>query len=181
MRWFMGGAKLSIIAVCVFVAGCGEVEPPHWVTKIQAFVGIAEAQDQLGWMYANGVGVPEDRMKAIEWYQKAAAQGYAPGQYSLGLQYATGVPKDAAKAVEWYQKAAGQGYSPAQSMLGNAYANGEGVEKDAPKAVEWYQKASLSEILCVRHNMLQKEHVCQARRARRNRQRRCRLSRKKSL
>lgn len=40
---------------------------------------------------------------------------------------------------------------------------------------------SLSEFLCVRHNMLPKEHVCQARRARRSQRLRCRPFRKTSL
>lgn len=144
MRGFMGGTKLSCIVIALFIAGCGEVQTPHWVTKIQASMGIPKAQGQLGWMYANGNGVPEDAVKAVEWYRKAAEQGDAYGQYSLGLKYATGngVPKDAANAVEWYQKAAGQGYTPAQYSLGKAYATGNGVPKDVAKAVEWYQKAA---------------------------------------
>ena len=39
--------------------------------------GNANAQYNLGVMYANGDGVTKDAVKAVEWYQKAAAQGYA--------------------------------------------------------------------------------------------------------
>jgi len=39
--------------------------------------GDAEAQYELGLMYANGRGVPEDFMKALEWVRKAAVQGHA--------------------------------------------------------------------------------------------------------
>ena len=35
-------------------------------------------------------GCPQDYMKAREWYEQAAIQGYAIAQYELGLLYATG-------------------------------------------------------------------------------------------
>lgn len=120
-------------------------------TKRKAEVGDASEQSNLGWMYDNGEGVHKDAAKAVEWFQKAAAQGHAGAQYNLGLMYAKGkgVPKDVAKAEEWYQKAAtkwwqeaAQGDAHAQFNLGVMYANGEGVPKDAAKAVEWYQKAA---------------------------------------
>ena len=34
-----------------------------------------EGENDLGWMYYKGLGVPQDKKMAIEWYQKAAAQG----------------------------------------------------------------------------------------------------------
>ncbi len=110
----------------------------------KATAGNATAQFNLGMMYAQGVGVSKDAAKAVEWYQKAAAQGDAGAQVNLGLMYAhgEGVPKDAAKAVEWYQKAAAQGHAFAQFNLGMMYVRGEGVPEDVAKAVEWYQKAA---------------------------------------
>ena len=35
------------------------------------------AQDNLGGMYANGTGVPQDDAEAAKWYKLAAEQGYA--------------------------------------------------------------------------------------------------------
>jgi len=46
-----------------------------WFTK-SAEQGNAEAQYNLGLMYANGQGVLRDKAKAAEWLKKAAAQGY---------------------------------------------------------------------------------------------------------
>lgn len=70
--------------------------------------GDAEAQCNLGYCYQKGNGVAKDPAKAVEWYQKAAAQGYVRAQVNLGVCYedGEGVPKDLAKAVKWYQKAA---------------------------------------------------------------------------
>ena len=113
----------------------------------QAEAGDASAQTRLGWIYASGIGVLVDADKAVEWYQKAAAQGYPKAQYELGIMYGSGetvtsVAKDPNKAAEWFQKAAAQGYPKAQLELGKMHLTGEGVTKDATKAVEWYQKAA---------------------------------------
>jgi TPR repeat protein len=40
--------------------------------------GDAYAQDMLGRMYLLGTSIPQDHDRAIEWIQKAAAQGYPP-------------------------------------------------------------------------------------------------------
>lgn len=39
--------------------------------------GNAEAQYYMGYMYQSGTGVPVDKTKALEWYNRAAAQGHA--------------------------------------------------------------------------------------------------------
>ena len=66
--------------------------------------------------YYNGTGVEKDEQKAVEWYKKAAEQGYASAQFNLAVCYenGTGVEKDEQEAVEWYKKAAEQGYASAQ-------------------------------------------------------------------
>jgi len=91
-------------------------------------------------MYANGEGVPKDASQAVTWYRKAAEQGYASAQFSLGFMYANGegVPKNASQAVTWYRKAAEQGDAKAQFNLGVMYANGEGVPKDYVQAAKWF-------------------------------------------
>jgi hypothetical protein len=106
--------------------------------------GGAEAQYNLGWMYANGEGVPKDEMEAMKWYRKAADQGYAQAQYSLGVMYDSGfsAPKDLVEAVKWFRKAANQGHAGAQYNLGFLYDNGRGVPKDEAEAVKWYRKAA---------------------------------------
>jgi uncharacterized protein len=58
--------------------------------------GDARAQTYLGYMYANGIGVPQDFMVAAGWYRCASQQGIARAQYMLGLMYdkGQGVPQD---------------------------------------------------------------------------------------
>lgn len=82
-------------------------------------------------MYHNGRGVSQSYAQAVIWYQKAAEQGDAKAQHSLGYMYETGqgVPQDYKRAVIWYQKAAEQESPIALSILGVMYAEGKGVPK----------------------------------------------------
>ena len=51
--------------------------------------GYAKAQYNLGVMYYNGYGVPQDYKEAARFYTLAAEQGDADAQYNLGLMYAS--------------------------------------------------------------------------------------------
>ena len=78
--------------------------------------GSAQAQYNLGVMYAKGEGVEKDHGLAVYWFHKAAEQGYARAQYYLGVAYANGqgIPKDHDAATYWKNKAAEQGLVEAQ-------------------------------------------------------------------
>ena len=73
-------------------------------TKKRAEAGNAEAQNDLGFKYLIGAGVPQSDAEALKWYRKAAEQGYASAQHSLGDMYerGSGVPKDDVEAYAWY-------------------------------------------------------------------------------
>ena len=98
------------------------------------------AQFNLGLLYANGDGVPQDYATARQWYEKAAAQGDASGQNNLGYLYADGkgVPKDEKKGVEWIRKAAEQRDGNGQASLGEMYRDGRGVPQDNVQAYMWF-------------------------------------------
>src|SRR5579863_8234663 len=52
--------------------------------------GSARAQTYLGYMYANGYGVPQDYIESARWYALASERGDATAQYMLGLMYDKG-------------------------------------------------------------------------------------------
>lgn len=54
-----------------------------WFT-LAAEQGEANAQSNLGVMYAKGEGVPENDKTAVKWYTLAAEQGLANAQSNLG-------------------------------------------------------------------------------------------------
>jgi len=106
--------------------------------------GYAQAQSNLGFMYAKGKGVPQDHKTAVKWYTLAAEQGNAKAQSNLGVKYdkGEGVPQDDKTAVKWYTLAAEQGDAKAQSNLGIQYSLGEGVPQDYIKAYMWLNIAA---------------------------------------
>lgn len=81
--------------------------------------GYADAQFNLGLLYINGEGVPQDIAHAVELFQKAAEQGHVDAQNNLGAMYFTGegVTRDEKKAIEWFEKAAAQGNEDARANL----------------------------------------------------------------
>ena len=97
---------------------------------------IAEAQTNLGLMYADGEGVPKDYAEAVKWFRMAAEQGHVHAQYNLGVLYSEGrgVGQDYVEAAKWYRKAAEQGSVDAQYNLGAMYAQGQGVRQDFVQA-----------------------------------------------
>lgn len=94
--------------------------------------------------YYSRNGKTQDYNMAVEWYRKAAEQGYAIGQSNLGFMYENGygVNKDYSEAVKWYRKATEQGNANGQNHLGYMYLNGLGVEEDYSEAIKWFRKSA---------------------------------------
>ncbi|PWV99110.1 hypothetical protein DFR52_104402 [Hoeflea marina] len=109
-----------------------------------AEAGDAEAQKQLGWIHARGVGVLQDHAAAAHWLGLAARQGDAEAQngYAALLAAGLGVARDGAAALKWYASAAKQGAPEHQFDLGRMYENGEGVARDPAQAARWYALAA---------------------------------------
>lgn len=134
--------------------------------------GDSEAQYDVGTMYQNGRGVAPDRNKAVEWYQKAAAQnntraasrlklmtenearfgktlaqagkGDAESLYDLGNMYMMGVGADInyGKAIQAFEQSANQGNDKAAYKLGLMYYEGTGVGSNSKLALKWFSMAA---------------------------------------
>jgi len=141
---------LALVAVGCADAGqsasCESLSPESLLEDILSCAeqGDADAQYFLGFMYANGDGVPEDDTEAVRWYRLAAEQGRAAAQYEVGYMYANGdgVPEDDTEAAHWYRLAAEQGNGMAQIQLGLMYEDGKGVPEDSVLAYMWYNLAA---------------------------------------
>jgi TPR repeat protein len=69
--------------------------------------GDVNAQLLLGSIYDLGQGVPQDDAEAVKWYERAATQGSAKGQYQLGAVYARSAQvKDPFQGYKWLTIAA---------------------------------------------------------------------------
>src|SRR5579863_6013701 len=86
---------------------------------------------------------PLDAALARQWYQKAALEGDAYGQYSLALVYrdGRGGPVDYEAAIGWMRGAADAGVAPAQNDLGAMLQHGQGEPQNFVEAKTWYEKA----------------------------------------
>lgn len=110
--------------------------------KAAADAGQAEAQFDLGVLYAKGLGVSRDLPEAASWYRKAAEQGNAEAQFALGQMYARGwgVPRDIADAIRWMEMASSvDSDGPPTDWLTD---EGYGIEQDPEQAAYWYRQAA---------------------------------------
>ena len=114
----------------------------EWFEK-SAKNGLDHAQNNLGIMYAFGIGVGQNYEKAFYWYSLAAermnleAMSNVANCYCLGR----GVEQNYDKAVEYHTKAANLGYANSQEVLGEMYMKGDGVEQNYTKAAYWLKKS----------------------------------------
>ncbi len=109
-----------------------------------AQMGDADAQNNLGYCYAQGIGVRRNDQEAVRWY-RTASQNSKEAQYNLGLMYeqGRGVQRDEKEAERWYKKAAENGEVNAQYNLARMYEMGSAVIlKQEETAAWWYQKAA---------------------------------------
>ncbi len=106
--------------------------------------GDPYAQHMLGFLYANGRGVPLKPGETVKWWRRAADQGFAPAQYTLGSLYreGLGVKHNPKKAAQWIGRAADAGYPDAQYDYGIMHATGEGVDPDLGTAYMWLDLAA---------------------------------------
>ncbi len=91
-----------------------------WINKA-AEQGHPGAQTNLGFMYAQGLGVKRDNIEASNWYSQSAEQGLLKAQYGLGLMYANGqgVKQDYIEAYKWLRIAATAGDNSSSRVLSN--------------------------------------------------------------
>lgn len=70
-----------------------------------AQAGNADAEELIGVLYASGLGVERDDVRAFEWYLRASMKGHPGAQSGVGWYYEVGrgmpVP-DLVRAYLWY-------------------------------------------------------------------------------
>lgn len=84
------------------------------------------------------------RAEAVQWYERAAANGFAEARANLGVLLLTGdgVAKDTVRARRLLEQAAADKHARAMNNLGVMYARGVDVAKDHATAAEWFGQAA---------------------------------------
>eukprot|EP00316_Scyphosphaera_apsteinii_P005945 CAMPEP_0119300346 /NCGR_PEP_ID=MMETSP1333-20130426/2290_1 /TAXON_ID=418940 /ORGANISM="Scyphosphaera apsteinii, Strain RCC1455" /LENGTH=278 /DNA_ID=CAMNT_0007302073 /DNA_START=51 /DNA_END=887 /DNA_ORIENTATION=- len=98
-----------------------------------------------GWAFclANGEGVAEDIVSAVQYHQQAAAAGCAQSMHELGIMHylGEGVPADGEIAVHWFREAAIRGVIASMYLLGECLLEGEGTKQNTAAAFGWFAAA----------------------------------------
>jgi len=98
------------------------------------------AQNNLGWLYQKGLGVPRDPQESLKWYLKSAEQGEPLAQNNLAWLYASGAYGSG--------RPLGQG-AEAQIRSGGFPPNHQEAEKWMRKAVDLATAAGQYEFGCL--------------------------------
>lgn len=127
----------------------------------QAEAGDAEAQNTVGeWCYNGSNGMERDYVAALQWWAKAAKQGYVEAVGNMGMcyRYGHGVERDSVRAMQLYLKsikdgndslfiasldAAEQRDSLFDGVLAAlCYQKGNGVKRNAQRAEQLFTLAA---------------------------------------
>jgi uncharacterized protein len=116
------GNPRAVASLATLGAANGQpIDPAQQRTLLTnaAMANSAEAQFQLGVMYANGVGGPKDDFAARSWFEKAAAQNNPDALDWMGSFTASGRggPRDINAAKSYYERAAALGNEDAKAEL----------------------------------------------------------------
>lgn len=105
----------------------------------------AMSEFEIGELYYNGQGVPQDYQETMKWFQKAAALDSPIAEFDIGILYekGEGTSKNHNEALKWFKRAAMHGLAPAEYEVGDSYEKGEDVTQDYKKAMKWYLKAAV--------------------------------------
>ncbi|MEM1265972.1 MAG: tetratricopeptide repeat protein [Pseudomonadota bacterium] len=141
---------LALLLLAPFVAAdiedardlmeAGRFEEAMDALRPAARSGNADAEELIGIMYAMGLGVPRDDVRAFEWYLRSAMKGHPGAQSGVGWYYeiGRGMPApDLVRAYLWYTLSA------------------IGDDPDAAISLEEVQKKMTPEEIAKAHELIQ--------------------------
>ncbi|MDT8282555.1 MAG: tetratricopeptide repeat protein [Gammaproteobacteria bacterium] len=132
------GAVANDLDDAVEAMRTGDFAVAYCILRPLAEAGDADAQYNIGWMYLNGYGLRVNDSLALEWWQKASAQGNADASFSLGMLYSLGegaVPKDPDKAIDYYLLSAIAGQEDAIISLHSMMLRNDKAMRDRMHAI----------------------------------------------
>jgi TPR repeat protein len=138
------GAGVALVLSSLTLAGPARAQSADAQLAARAQGGQAWSQTMMGLKARDGVDAKPDPVQAVQWFRKAADQGFAPAQFLMGQSYAAGagVARNPRLAAAWFGKAARGGMPEAQLQLGLMYDAGVGVARDPRKAARLFRAAA---------------------------------------
>ncbi len=106
----------AVPALADFQTGLDAYQKGDYVGAAKEWRPLAEqgdpiAQFNLGLLYLDGHGVPQNPVEAANWFRRAAEQDYTQAQHNLGAMYGSGqgVKRDLIQAYKWLNLCAAKG------------------------------------------------------------------------
>jgi len=132
----------SIMAVKLYKAsvqkGNKYIVPQH--ESIANKTGDTFSSRMLYDFYMNGIGVKQDKAKAIHYLENVAKKGNADSQFRLALYYLNN--KQADVAAKWFKKASDGGMDGASYYYGLLLHQGVGIKQDKAKGIILMERAA---------------------------------------
>lgn len=104
------------------------------------------AQNNVGVLYRDGLGVSQNYEEAFKWFLKSAKNGVELGQFNLAGCYFDGIGTNQSEeeGIKWLKKSAEGGEPQAMLALGLLYKEGDsnGNNIDVAKAEYWWKKCA---------------------------------------
>jgi len=134
-----------------FARGLSAYNAADYVTAFDAWYPLADendpkAQAAIAFLYLKGLGVPQDDVRAADWYRRAARLGRPEAQFFLGTLYylGRGVPQSDQLAHVWCEIALAGGMTAGLDCRDAASARmtRAGVREAYRMAAEWLQRHS---------------------------------------
>jgi TPR repeat protein len=130
-------------------AGIAAMGRQHYATAMRAWydlaeAGDAEAQNNIGYLYEEGLGVAQQYDVAMDWYRRAAESGSVEAEHNLGMMYVggRGVAKSWSQGLIHFRKAAEQGLVESRYMIALSYFEGEGQIQNRRLALEGFRSTA---------------------------------------
>lgn len=115
----------------------------HWF-ELAALQGNAFAQERIGDLYEQGIGVTASPVLAFDWRLKAATRGNLAAQVKLAKMYlaGSGTARDERQARDWLERAAVEGSAEAQFLLGRMAHQAADSPAHRTEARNWLEQAA---------------------------------------
>lgn len=124
------------------------VDPQRGLEQYEALAkrGHVDSMVACGIILVEGMGVPPQEHKGIEWLEQAVAQNSAQGCYELASVLYTGIDgvidEDPQGAFELFRRAAEQDHTGGMYMMADCLLEGEGTEANVGRAIPLFYKAA---------------------------------------
>ncbi len=128
-----------------YVASYEHIKGENFASYLEkAEKGDPQAQYEVGYCYAEGVGTEVNHELALKWLRESAKKKVPGAYYFISRAYneGKGVKKNVKTSLKWKKKAADLGLAEAQCSLAIAYEIGHGVKKNPRMAKRYFEKAA---------------------------------------